>query len=43
MGDRVEVLLGYAATALNLDQAYHVVKDGIVVDVWPSLRAEPVV
>jgi len=36
-GDRVEVVPGYCPTTINLHEAYHVVEDGVVVDLWPVL------
>jgi D-serine deaminase-like pyridoxal phosphate-dependent protein len=35
VGDRVELVTGYGPTTVNLYDAYHVVSDGAVVDVWP--------
>jgi D-serine deaminase-like pyridoxal phosphate-dependent protein len=37
VGDRVSLIPGYAPEAVNLHEAFHVVRDGIVVDVWPVL------
>jgi D-serine deaminase-like pyridoxal phosphate-dependent protein len=37
VGDRVEVIPGYCPTTVNLHDAYHVVQDGVVVDIWPVL------
>jgi D-serine deaminase-like pyridoxal phosphate-dependent protein len=37
VGDVVEVLPGYAPLTVNLHEVYHVVQDGVVVDVWPIL------
>jgi D-serine deaminase-like pyridoxal phosphate-dependent protein len=37
VGDRVEVVPGYAPTTINLHEVYHVVEAGVVVDVWPVL------
>jgi D-serine deaminase-like pyridoxal phosphate-dependent protein len=37
MGDRVEVVPGYCPTTVNLHEVYHVVEDGVVVDLWPVL------
>jgi len=37
MGDRVEVIPGYCPTTVNLHDAFHVVQDGIVVDIWPVM------
>lgn len=41
VGDRVEVIPGYCPTTVNLHDAYHVVEDGNVVDVWPILARGP--
>ncbi len=37
IGDRVEVIPGYAPTTINLHEVYYVLQDGVVVDVWPIL------
>jgi D-serine deaminase-like pyridoxal phosphate-dependent protein len=37
VGDVVEVLPGYAPLTVNLHEVYHVVQNGLVVDVWPVL------
>ncbi len=37
VGDRVEVVPGYAPTTINLHEVYHVVEEGVVVDLWPVL------
>ena len=37
VGDTVELVPGYAPTTVNLHAVYHVVRDGVVVDVWPVL------
>ena len=37
VGDRVELMPGYAPTTVNLYDSYYVVADGRVVDVWPIL------
>ena len=34
-GDRVQVLPGYGPTTVNLHDQFLVVRDGVVVDVWP--------
>ena len=39
VGDTVELVPGYAPTTVNLHAVYHVVRDGSVVDVWPSSPA----
>jgi D-serine deaminase-like pyridoxal phosphate-dependent protein len=35
VGDRVRLHTGYAPAAANLYDAYHVVEDGVVTDLWP--------
>jgi len=35
VGDRVELMAGYAPTTVNLYDIYYVVEDGAIVDVWP--------
>jgi 3-hydroxy-D-aspartate aldolase len=35
VGDRVELQPGYAPTAVNLHDVYHVVERGVVTDLWP--------
>jgi D-serine deaminase-like pyridoxal phosphate-dependent protein len=37
VGDRVELMPGYAPTTVNFYDIYHVVADGRVVDIWPVL------
>jgi D-serine deaminase-like pyridoxal phosphate-dependent protein len=37
VGDRVELMPGYAPTTVNFYDVYYVVADGRVVDVWPVL------
>jgi D-serine deaminase-like pyridoxal phosphate-dependent protein len=37
VGDRVEVVPSYAPTTVNLHEVYHVVEDGVVIDLWPVL------
>jgi D-serine deaminase-like pyridoxal phosphate-dependent protein len=37
VGDRVELIPGYCPTTVNLHEVYHVVEDGVVVDLWPVL------
>ena len=37
VGDVVEVIPGYAPLTVNLHQVYHVVQNGLVVDIWPVL------
>ncbi|HEU5434369.1 MAG TPA: hypothetical protein VFU81_22035, partial [Thermomicrobiales bacterium] len=40
-GDVVQLLPGYAPSTVNLYDAYHVVDDGVVVDVWPIVPRGP--
>jgi D-serine deaminase-like pyridoxal phosphate-dependent protein len=40
-GDRVELIPGYAPTTVGLYDAYHVVSDDTVVDVWPIIPRGP--
>ena len=35
--DRVKIMPGYEPTTANFYDCYHVVEDGIIVDVWPIL------
>jgi D-threonine aldolase len=37
VGDRVELMPGYSPTTVNYYDIYHVVRNDIVVDVWPVL------
>lgn len=37
VGDTIEVIPGYAPLTVNLHEAYHVVQNGVVVDIWPIL------
>jgi D-serine deaminase-like pyridoxal phosphate-dependent protein len=37
VGTVVELQLGYAPTAINLFDAYHVVEGGVVTDLWPVM------
>jgi D-serine deaminase-like pyridoxal phosphate-dependent protein len=41
VGDLVQLLPGYAPSTANLYDAYHVVEDGIVVDIWPVVPRGP--
>lgn len=36
-GDTMEFIPGYAPTTVNLYDVYHVVKNGMVVDIWPII------
>lgn len=35
--DTTELIPGYAPTTVNLHDAYHVIENGIVVDIWPII------
>ena len=41
LGDATELTPGYAPTTVNLYDAYHVVEDGVVVDIWPAYPRGP--
>jgi D-serine deaminase-like pyridoxal phosphate-dependent protein len=41
VGDVVQLLPGYAPSTVNLYDAYHVVEDGVVIDVWPIVPRGP--
>jgi D-serine deaminase-like pyridoxal phosphate-dependent protein len=41
LGARVRVVPGYAPTTINNFEAYHVVADGEVVDIWPVVPRGP--
>jgi D-serine deaminase-like pyridoxal phosphate-dependent protein len=36
-GDRVAVIPGYCPTTVNLHDVFHVVREGVVIDVWPVI------
>lgn len=35
IGDTVELIPGYGPTTVNLYEAYHVMRDGVITDLWP--------
>jgi len=37
LGDTMEFIPGYAPTTVNLYDAYHVVENGVVTDIWPII------
>jgi D-serine deaminase-like pyridoxal phosphate-dependent protein len=37
VGDTVRMIPGYAPTTVNLHEVYHVVKDGVVQEIWPVM------
>ena len=41
VGDVVDYHLGYTPFAVNYFDAYHVVQDGVVVDIWPIMPRGP--
>jgi D-serine deaminase-like pyridoxal phosphate-dependent protein len=41
VGEPVEMIVGYCSGTANLNDVYHVVEDGRVVDVWPILARGP--
>lgn len=41
VGDVVEVIPGYAPATVNLFDAYHVVENGVVSDIWPVIPRGP--
>lgn len=41
VGDPVALVPGYSPTTVNWYDAYHVVQDGIVVDIWPIIPRGP--
>lgn len=41
VGDVVQLLPGYVPSTVNLYDAYHVVENGVVVDIWPVVPRGP--
>ena len=41
LGDRVELIASYCGGTANLNDRYHVVEDGAVIDVWPIVAQGP--
>jgi D-serine deaminase-like pyridoxal phosphate-dependent protein len=41
VGERVEILCGYTPFAISYFEAYHVMEDGRVVDIWPVMPRGP--
>jgi D-serine deaminase-like pyridoxal phosphate-dependent protein len=41
LGDTAELIPGYAPSTVNLYDVYHVVEDGVVVDIWPIIPRGP--
>jgi len=40
-GERVEILCNYTPFAISYFEAYHVIEDGVVTDVWPVMPRGP--
>ena len=41
LGDRADIIPGYAPTTANLYDVLHVLEDGVVVDIWPIVPRGP--
>lgn len=41
LGDEMEFVPGYGPTTVNLYDAYHVVENGVVTDIWPIIPRGP--
>jgi D-serine deaminase-like pyridoxal phosphate-dependent protein len=41
LGDVVQLLPGYAPSTVNMYDGFHVIEDGVVVDVWPIVPRGP--
>jgi D-serine deaminase-like pyridoxal phosphate-dependent protein len=41
LGSTAELIPGYAPTTVNLYDAYHVVENGVVIDIWPIIPRGP--
>jgi D-serine deaminase-like pyridoxal phosphate-dependent protein len=41
LGDTAELIPGYAPSTVNLYDVYHVVQNGVVVDIWPIIPRGP--
>jgi D-serine deaminase-like pyridoxal phosphate-dependent protein len=41
VGDRVALVPGYSPTTVNWYDAYHVVRDDVVIDIWPIIPRGP--
>jgi D-serine deaminase-like pyridoxal phosphate-dependent protein len=40
-GETVQLFPGYVPSTINLFDAYHVIEDGLVVDIWPIVPRGP--
>jgi D-serine deaminase-like pyridoxal phosphate-dependent protein len=41
IGDVVQLIPGYAPSTVNIYDAFHVVEDGVIVDIWPIIPRGP--
>lgn len=41
VGDRVSLVPGYSPSTVNFYDAFHVVQDDVVVDIWPVIPRGP--
>lgn len=41
IGDTVELIPGYSPSTINMYDVYHVVENGVVVDIWPVIPRGP--
>jgi D-serine deaminase-like pyridoxal phosphate-dependent protein len=41
IGDVVQLLPGYAPSTVNMYDAYHVLEDGVIIDIWPVIPRGP--
>jgi D-serine deaminase-like pyridoxal phosphate-dependent protein len=41
LGDVVQLLPGYAPSTVNIYDCFHVIEDGVVIDVWPVVPRGP--
>jgi D-serine deaminase-like pyridoxal phosphate-dependent protein len=41
VGDPVTLVPGYSPSTVNYYDAFHVVRDGVVVDIWPVIPRGP--
>jgi 3-hydroxy-D-aspartate aldolase len=41
VGDSVALVPGYSPTTVNWYDAYHVIRDGVVTDIWPIIPRGP--
>lgn len=41
IGDQVRIIPGYAPTTINTFDAFHVIRDNVVIDIWPVVPRGP--